>query len=286
MDTSSASYETLRTEQEGRIVVATIDAPPLHLITKAVVADIDRLTAEVAADPDVLVLVLRSADPDIFLTHNEFANLYAMQPPELPASVDEVPLNAMHLICERLRTMDTVTIAQVEGRTAGGAAAMVMACDLKFGALGKAVFNTMSVPLGAVPGGGASQYMPRLVGRSRALELILGGLDLDAETAERWGYLNRALPPAEIGAHVMRLARRIAACPPEAVKLTKECVGLADEVPLERGLREENYRFRRLMASPESLRNIEAFLALGGETREGEQRLEALMGEVLERSGE
>jgi enoyl-CoA hydratase/carnithine racemase len=274
-------FDTLEVEVDGRVVVATIAAPPLHLITKAVVADLDRFTTEVAADPVPLVVVLKSADPDIFLTHNEFANLYAMQPPEQPASVDEVPLNAMHLICERLRTMDKVTIAQVEGRTAGGAAAMVMACDLKFGALGKAVFNTMSVPLGAVPGGGASQYLPRLIGRSRALELILGGLDLDAATAERWGYLNRAVPPEEIGGFVTAIAQRIAACPAEAVRLTKEVVGLADEVSLERGLREENFRFRRLMASPESVRNIESFLALGGETREGEQRIEALLGEVL-----
>ncbi|MER8073012.1 enoyl-CoA hydratase-related protein [Streptomyces sp. NPDC094034] len=283
-DERDTRFDTLRIERDGRVVVATIDAPPLHMITKAVVADLDRFTTKLAADPDALVVILKSADPDIFLTHNEFANLYAMQPPELPASSDEVPLNAIHLICERLRTMDKITIAQVEGRTAGGAAAMVMACDLKFGALGKAVFNTMSVPLGSVPGGGASQYMPRLIGYSRALELILGGLDLDAATAERWGYLNRALPPEEIDAFVRATARRVAACPRDAVRLSKEIVGLSGQLPLERGLREENYRFLRLMASPESIKAIEAFLALGGETREGEQRIEALLGDVLGRT--
>lgn len=279
-----ADFETLSVDVHGRVVLATIDAPPMHLITKAVVADLDRFTADLMEDDDALVMVLRSADPDIFLTHNEFANLYAMQPREVPSSTDEVPPNLMHVLSERLRIMDTVTIAQVEGRTAGGAAAMVMACDLRFGALGKAVFNTMSVPLGSVPGGGASQYMPCLIGRSRAMELILGGLDLDAETAERWGYLTRALPPADIGPYVWALAERIAACPPAAVRLTKEVVGLAGELPLDQGLREENLRFRKLMTSAESLRNIEAFLELGGETREGEQRLEALLGEVLHRS--
>ncbi|MEU6644075.1 enoyl-CoA hydratase/isomerase family protein [Saccharomonospora sp. NPDC046836] len=278
-------FRTLRIETEGRVVVATVSVPPLNMITRELIEDLERFTEEVAADPGPLIVVLRSADPDIFITHNEFANLYAMQPPEPPASVDEVPLNAMHRICERLRTMDKITIAQVEGRAAGGGAAMVMACDLRFGALGKAVFNTMSVPLGAVPGGGASQYMPRLIGRSRALELILGGLDLDAGTAERWGYLNRALPPAEINAFVTATARRIAACPAEAVRLTKEVVGLSDG-PVEQGLREEAYRFRLLMASPESLANIERFLALGGETREGEQRIEQLLGDVLDRSAD
>ena len=85
--------------------------------------------------------------------------------------------------------MDKVSIAQVEGRAGGGGAALVMACDMRFGAIGKAIFNNMAVPFGSVPGGGASQYMPRLIGRARSLELILGGIDLDAVTAERWGYL-------------------------------------------------------------------------------------------------
>ena len=278
-----ADFTTLRIAVDGRVVVATVSAPPINMITRELIEDLERFTEAVAADPEPLVVVLTSADPDIFITHNEFANLYAMQPPERPRSVDEVELNAMHRICERLRTMDKVTIAQVEGRAGGGGAAMVMACDLRFGAIGKAVFNTMSVPLGAVPGGGASQYLPRLVGRSRALELILGGLDLDAETAERWGYLNRALPPDEVGAFVAASAHRIAACPADAVRLTKEVVGLSDG-PIEQGLREEAYRFRLLMASPESLANIKTFLAVGGETRKGEQCIERLLGEVLDRA--
>lgn len=281
MTTLYRELATIKVTVTGRVVTATIDNPPLHLITLALLQDLETFTTQAAADPDVTVVVIRSADPDIFITHNEFANLYDMQPEDLPASPDEVELNRMHHICERLRTMDKVTIAQVEGHTAGGGAAMVMACDMAFGAIGKAVFNTMSVPLGAVPGGGASQYMPRRIGRARAMELIMGGLDLDAETAERWGYINRALPAETIGAFVEQTARRIAASPPDAVRLTKEALSFA-EGPIAAGLREENYRFRRLMASPESVRNIGAFLDLGGETREGETRMGDLLGEVLD----
>ncbi|UDG96696.1 enoyl-CoA hydratase/isomerase family protein [Rhodococcus opacus] len=277
------SFTTLTVEDLGRIVIATVDNPPLHLLTRHLVEDLDTFTRHVSADPDALVVVLKSRDPDIFITHNDFANLYRMQPPENPASVGEVGLNHMHEICERLRTMNKITIAQIEGRASGGGAAMVMACDMKFGAIGKAVFNTMSVPIGSVPGGGASQYLPRLVGRSRAIELIMGGLDLDALTAERWGYLNRALPPMEIDDFVSSTARRIATCPAEAVRLTKEVIALADG-PIEDGLRQENFRLRRLMASSESLANVERFLAIGGETREGEMRLEALLGDVLSSS--
>ncbi|MFC9838410.1 enoyl-CoA hydratase/isomerase family protein [Rhodococcus sp. NPDC127530] len=279
-DSRYASFTTLKVAVEGRVVTATVDNPPLNMITLGLLDDLDRFTREAAEDPDTVVVVIKSADPDIFITHNEFANLYKLQPQELPKSADEVELNRMHHICERLRTMDKVTIAQVEGRAAGGGAAIVMACDMKFGALGKAVFNTMSVPLGAVPGGGASQYMPRLIGRSRALELILGGLDLDAATAERWGYLNRALAPEDIDAFVASTAARIASCPPDAVRLTKEAVTMSDG-PIEQGLREENYRFRLLMASEESLTAIRTFLEVGGETRDGETRMEALLGDVL-----
>ena len=212
------NYTRLRIAVRDRVVTAVIDNPSLNMLTRELLADLDRFTAEVAQDPEPLVVVFKSAHPDIFITHAEFANLYAIQPPEIPTSADQVSLNAVQIICERLRRMDKVTIAQVEGRTAGGGAAMVMACDMRFGAVGKAVFNTMSVPVGSVPGGGASQYMPRLIGYSRALELILGGLDLDAATAERWGYLNRALPAEEIDTFVTSAASRIAACPADAVR--------------------------------------------------------------------
>jgi enoyl-CoA hydratase/carnithine racemase len=277
----SLDYRRLHVVEERHVVTVVIDNPPLNMLTPDLLEELDRLTADVAADPDVLVLVIKSADPDIFMTHAQFAGLYDLQPPTVPTSADEVELNRVQVLCERLRTMNKVTVAQVEGRAAGGSAAMVMACDMRFGALGKAVFNTMSVPVGAVPGGGASQYMPRLIGYSRAMELILGGLDLDAATAERWGYLNRALEPDRIEQFVSVTARRIASCPPDAVRATKEVVAMSSG-PIGPGLREEAFRFRRLFASDESRAHVKAFLDLGGETRDGEQRIEALLGEVLE----
>jgi enoyl-CoA hydratase/carnithine racemase len=277
----SSDYQRIHVGKERKVVTAVIDNPPLNMLTPGLLDDLDRLTSEVAADPDALVLVIKSADPDIFMTHAQFAALYDLQPPAIPTCVEEVELNRVQVICERLRTMNKVTIAQIEGRVAGGSAAMAMACDMRFGALGKAVFNTMSVPVGSVPGGGASQYLPRRIGYSRAMELILGGLDLDAETAERWGYLNRAIAPEQIEQFVDATARRIASCPPDAVRATKEVVAMSDG-PIETGLREEAFRFHRLFASDESRAYVSAFLKLGGETREGEQRIQQLLGEVLE----
>jgi enoyl-CoA hydratase/carnithine racemase len=276
-------YRALRVIRDGRIVTILIDNPPLNMLTRELLEDLDHVVDALSADPEPLVVVIKSSDPDIFMTHAEFTTLYAIQPPAVPATVEEVEINAVQSICERLRAMDKVSIAQVEGRVAGAGAAMVMACDMRFGALNKAVFNTMSVPLGTVPGGGASQYMPRLIGYSRSMELILGGLDLDAETAEHWGYLNRALAPDLIDAYVTGLASRISLCPTDAVRLTKEVLSLSD-VSIDRGLREESFRFRRLFPTESSRRLVNAFLDAGGETREGELRIEALLGEALERA--
>jgi enoyl-CoA hydratase/carnithine racemase len=135
----------------------------------------------------------------------------------------------------------------------------------------------MEVPLGIIPGGTGTQRLPRLLGRGRALEVILGGDDLDAETAEAWGYLNRALPADEIGPFVDRLARRIASFPAPAIAAAKAAVDAAER-PLAEGLAEEAYLFQTLLATEEAPRNMTRFLARGGQTVAGELEVGALAG--------
>ena len=138
----------------------------------------------------------------------------------------------------------------------------------------------MEVPLGILPGGTGTQRLPRLLGRGRALEVILAGDDLDAETAERWGYLNRAFPADEIGPFVDRLARRIASFPADAIGAAKACVAAAEK-PLEEGLLDESYLFQTVLRSPGAQENMRRFLKLGGQTAEGELR----MGDLCEELG-
>ena len=107
-------------------------------------------------------------------------------------------------------------MAKIAGRVGGGGAELSASLDMRFGAIGRTVVNQMEVALGILPGGTGTQRLPRLVGRGRALEMVLGCDDVDAVTAERWGYLNRALPPDELDPFVDRLARRIASFPSEA----------------------------------------------------------------------
>jgi enoyl-CoA hydratase/carnithine racemase len=137
----------------------------------------------------------------------------------------------------------------------------------------------MEIPLGILPGGTGTQRLPRLVGRGRAMEIVIGGDDLDAETAERWGYLNRIFEPGEIDGFVMNLARRIATFPVEAVRLGKEAVNAAEK-PLQEGLSEEAYLFQRLLRTDSAQRNMRHYLQIGGQTRDGELRVGELNGQL------
>jgi enoyl-CoA hydratase/carnithine racemase len=272
-------YKLIRLAREGRIVTATIDNPPINLITLELFGELARLSEELAGDPDALVFIAKSANPDFFLAHFDVGAILAF-PTDQPARRPSAGSNAYHAMCERFRAMDKVTIAQIEGRVGGGGSELSMSFDMRFGVAGKTIVNQMEVPLGILPGGTGTQRMPRLIGRHRAMEVILAGIDLDAASAERWGYLNRALPAGEIGPYVEALARRIASFPPAAVRLAKQSVTLADEKPLAEGLVEESFLFQQLIRDPDARRNMTRFLEIGGQTRDGELRVGDLNAEL------
>lgn len=271
-------YEFLDVEITGRLATVTISNPPINLITLPLASELAALSVELKADPTLTVVLMKSADPDFFLAHFDVGAIL-----DFPIDVDaerDMELTWYHQMCERYRTMDKVTIAQIEGRVGGGGSEIVSSFDMRFGVVGKTKICQMEVPLGILPGGTGTQRLPRLVGRGRAMEIVLGGDDLDAETAERWGYLNRIYPADQIGAAVGQLAQRIASFPAEAVRLAKEAVNGADQASLEDGLRDEAYLFQRLLRTDSAQRNMKRFLEIGGQTREGELKVGALGGEL------
>lgn len=271
-------YTLIDMHRDGPLLTATINNPPINLITMALFGELARLAEELEADPVALVFVLKSADPDFFLAHFDVAALIAMADAPAPPTGDA---NAYHAICHRFRTMDKVTIAQIEGRVGGGGAELSMNFDMRFGVIGKTVINQMEVPIGILPGGTGTQSLPRLVGRARAMEIILGGIDLDAETAERWGWLNRALPADAIDAHVNALARRIASFPADAVRLAKQSVDNA-RLPIAEGCEREAALFQTLLFSDPARHAMRRFLELGGQTRDGELRVAEISAAVAE----
>lgn len=275
---SYEDYELLRITIANGVATATVDAPPINVMTLALFGEIARFGQQVGEDDDVQVVVMKSANPDFFIAHFDVEAILDFP---TDSEAQRSPNNPFHQMCERFRTMPKVTLAQLEGRVGGGGCELVQGFDMRFGVLGQTVINQMEVPIGILPGGGGTQRLPRLVGRGRALEIILGGSDLDAETAERWGLLNRALPAGEIESFVDALARRIASFPRAAVELAKQSVDAA-ALPLADGLVEEGYLFQTLLRTPDAQRNMRRFLELGGQTREGELEVERLARELNE----
>jgi enoyl-CoA hydratase/carnithine racemase len=232
------------------------------------------MSREVETDQDCLVFILKSANPDFFLAHFDVSAILQFPTDQL-ASREASARHEYHDMCNRMSTMDKVTIAQIEGRVGGGGSEFSMGFDMRFGVLGKTKINQMEVPLGILPGGTGTQKLPRLIGRNRAIEIILAGVDIAAEEAERWGYLNRALAANEIGPYVLNLARRIASFPVEAVRLAKQAINSSTK-PLAEGLQDESYLFQQLIRTESGRRNMEKFLKIGGQTREGELRIDEL----------
>lgn len=271
-------FSLLHIRQEAGVLWATIDAPPINVMTVELFKELSVLSEVVAADDAVRAVVLQSANPEFFIAHYDVANILT-RPTDAPIE-RKTELKGFHQMCERWRTMGKATIVKVAGRVGGGGAELSASCDMRFGVLGQTVVNQMEVPIGILPGGTGTQRLPRLMGRGRAMELVLGGVDLDAATAERWGWLNRAFATvAELDAYVDELARRIASFPPQAVINGKAAV-LAAEGDVLPGLFEEAYLFEQLVPRPDAQAAMQRFLAAGGQTREGELRVGELNAEI------
>jgi enoyl-CoA hydratase/carnithine racemase len=260
------------------VATVMIDNPPLNLITSALFRSLAKCSAQLAADDDVRVVVLRSAVPGFFIAHFDVEAIGTF-PTDGPA-VEEPELGGFDRMCEAFRTMPKVTIAELHGRVGGGGAEIAAACDMRFADDETFMWNQMEVPLGILPGGGGTQRIPRLIGMGRAMEMILGAVDIDAATAERWGFVNRAMPGADLPGFVDALARRIATFPPDAVRVTKQAVLAAEDLPLVDGLRRETYLFQTLLRSADAGPAMRAFLDAGGQTVDGESRVGDLMGEI------
>jgi enoyl-CoA hydratase/carnithine racemase len=266
-------HEGLQVDVDGGVAFVTLDHPPVNLFDAVLIRSLWELAGELADDSEVQAVVVRSADPEFFIAHADLALIQAL-PRDRRDRPDE--LEFIHVFMERWRTLPQVTIAQLEGRARGGGSEFVLSLDLRFGAVGRAILGQPEVAVGILPGGSGTQRLPRLIGRGRALEVVLGCEDFDAELAERYGYINRALPADELAQYVERLARRIATFPPHAVRLAKRAVDAAGG-PLEEGLLDETYYFNLTLADPDLDARMDGALASGAQTRDGELDLPGLI---------
>jgi len=270
-------FKFLKIRVDRHVAFVTIDNPPINILNGPLLVEFNRFALKVANDDDVKVIVFDSADPDFFIAHFD-VEVLSKAPSQAPPKSKQ--LSGMHPLCENFRTMPKVTIAKIEGRCRGGGSEFVLALDMRFGAVGKAILAQPEISVGIIPGGGSTQRLPRLLGRSRALEIVLSGMDISAEMAERYGYINRALPPDELTPFIENLAYRIATYPAETIALAKKAVLTAEELPLLEGLLEETYLFNQSIALPAAKELMKLFLEKGGQTREVEQDFSKLLEEL------
>jgi enoyl-CoA hydratase/carnithine racemase len=271
-------FETLRVRQEGSVLFADISAPPMNLLGTELVRDLVLLIQRAEGDDACHVLVFASADPDYFISHVDVTRIseYREQAEKL---VGEPSLG---LLFRYLSTSRIVTIAQIEGRVRGAGSEFVLACDMRFAARESAIFSQPEQGFGLIPGAGGIQHLTRLLGRARALEVMLSADDYDAELAERYGWINRALPAQTLGEFVRSLAHRIAGFPAAGRAALKDRVN-AIALAQTDDFRRDSDLFLERARDPESQRRTRVAMSRGFQTHGGEMALAKMVGELADR---
>ena len=224
----------------------TFDHPPINLIDYVMIGELGELLAEVERDEEPAVLVFNSADPDYFLAHYDIA--------ADPSLVNSLPAGPTGFhpwvdILVRVSRLPAVTISAIRGRARAAGSELVLATDVRFASRERAVLGQVEVGFGAIPGGGPASRLPGLVGRGRTLEILLGGEDFDGELAERYGYVNRAIPDDEFEDFVDRFARRVSTFDRQALADIKHFVNEVS-LPADEGFPPQMDAFWKAVARP------------------------------------
>lgn len=268
---SDDTYTTLRVEHEAGVARVTIDNRPVNLLSIVVMIEIRALLATLKDDASVRVIVFDSANPEFFIAHVDMTIGEHMAELQVLAASAPENVNVFQALGELLRHQPQVTIVKLAGKARGGGAEFVTAADMAFGAIGRAGIGHIEALMGIIPGGGGTQYLTNRIGRNRALEVVLGADLFDAELAERYGWINRALPADELDGFVDQLARNIAALPEGVVQAIKHAIRAEDLTP---GLLRENDSWAGLIGRTSAQQLMRDGLEHGAQTPGGERDLE------------
>jgi enoyl-CoA hydratase/carnithine racemase len=275
------TFETLTGRIDRAVLTVEIAAPPMNLLGPELVRDLVSMLQRAEADESLKVLVFKSADPDYFISHVDLTQVkeYRAEAAKLTGEAS-IALLFRHLSASRL-----VTIAQIEGRVRSAGSEFVLACDMRFAARESAVFAQFESAFGQIPGGGATQYLTRLMGRARALEVLLSAQDYDARLAERYGWINRALPANTLDDFVRALAQRIARFPAAGVVTIKDRVNAITLAPAD-DFRRDSDLFGEEVRTAETQRLVHSAMRRGLQTREAELELAGMLGDLGDTSTE
>jgi enoyl-CoA hydratase/carnithine racemase len=221
VDTSTKPPQIRVTQRSPAYWRVTFDNPPINVMGPEMVRQFQKVMSALEADEHVKVVVFDSAVDDYFLNHSDFtAKLEDLT--SMPAGPTGLPPWPDFLA--RLTRLPVVSIALIRGRATGNGSEITLSCDMSFASREKAIISQWEVGVGMVPGGGPMARLPQLIGRNRALEVLMSSEDIRGEKAEAYGYVNRALPDAELDAFVEALATRIAGFDKWAIATTKRLV--------------------------------------------------------------
>jgi len=205
-----------------------INNPPLNLMDANIIVQFRDIMDAVERDENLRVVVFESAVDGYFLNHSDF-NVKLEEVTDLPQG--PTGLEAWPDFLDRLPRAGVVSIAKIRGRATGNGSELSLACDMTFASREKTILSQWEVGVGFVPGGGPMARLPRLIGRSRALEVLLASDDMNGELAQEYGYINRALPDAELDSFVDALAKRISSFDKWAIANVKRLVNAASLAP-------------------------------------------------------
>jgi len=260
----------------------TFDHPPLNIFGPETIPELSEIVTALETDEQVRVVVFDSAVDGFFLTHYDF-----VAPAEDTTRLPPGPTGLQQLpdMLARLSRAPVVSIASIRGRATGVGSELALASDMRFASRERAILSQWEVGAGLVPGGGPMARLPRLIGRGRALEVLLGADDIDGELAERYGYVNRALPDAELDAFVDALATRIASFDKQALAETKHLVDV-NSLPPDAEIAPEWDAFLAALARPAAQARIQRLFERGfHEAGDVETRLGYHVGQLGDSDG-
>jgi enoyl-CoA hydratase/carnithine racemase len=234
----------------------TFNLPPLNIFGPESIPQLEEVISALEGDDDVKVVVFDSAIEGFFLTHFDFL----AKPVDFPPG--RTGLQPLPDMLARLSRASVVSIALIRGRATGVGSELALACDMRFASREKAILSQWEVGAGLVPGGGPMARLPRLIGRGRALEILLGADDVGGDLAERYGYVNRAFPDAELDGFVDGLATRIASFDGEALRATKHLVNVAS-LPADADIAPEWDAFTASVQRPAAQARFKKLMELG-----------------------
>ena len=252
----------LKSEKRANVLSVAINNPPLNMLDVPLMEDMLSLIDLSEGDDEIKVIIIRSSDPEFFVSHADLTLFQNHDSPEAKKLLD-----MCELFAHKIRQSSIIFIAEIAGRTSGAGCEFIEALDMSFAAIGKAFFRHPEVSLGLMPCKGGTQMLPQIIGKKRAMEMILTGSFIDAEIAERFGLINRAVMPSVLQSFVEKTAKTIAQHPKASIASAKKAININHK---KEAWKVERELFNNVVKTEACQKRLAHFFANGGQTREGE----------------